>query len=155
MGFARSSAKGEEVCRALVSDRVPSAVCAFHFLSGAGAGGNSAGAVLEKRRQVGGIRSDDYFSFCLLLGHVDRSIAGAPGKGIACARSVAGEYCFLSGRRVFIVAGRTASAGIGGGPGGREPPGNITGKIGEKTASGQTAPGCILFGRQPAAGGSR
>src|SRR6476469_3638809 len=150
MGFARSGAQGEEICRAVVSDRVSSPVRAADFLSGAGAGGNSAGAVLEKRRQVGGIRSDDHFGLCLLLGHFDRSVAGPPGESFACTGSVAGEYCFLSGRRVFIVAGRTASAGTGIVSGQVDSAENFAGKLGKQFTAVQSSRGRISSSGQPA-----
>ena len=107
LGVAGPGAQGKKVCGALVPDRVPSPFRSAHFLPGAGAGGNSAGTVVEKRRQVGGICAHHSAGVCLLLGDPDRSFAGPPGQSAARAGRVAGQYCLLSGRRISVVAGGT------------------------------------------------
>ena len=78
----------------LVSDRISPPLRAAHRLPGAGVGRNSAGAVVEEKRQVGRIRADHPAGLRLLRGLADRSFSGPAGHGLAVVRGVAGRLCF-------------------------------------------------------------
>ena len=97
--------------RALVPDRVPPAARLAGCVRGACPGRHPAGTLVEERRKVFRIRAGDRPGLSVLLGFLDRALAGATRTRIARIRCLARRHRIPDRWRVSAVAGRAPSAG--------------------------------------------
>ena len=93
----------------MVLDRVSSPACIADRMHRSGAGWIPARLVGKKGRKVGGIRSDHYSGFRLLLRVIVRTIAGEAGKSFAGSRRLVGGRGLSVSRRLPALALGAAS----------------------------------------------